>query len=209
MVTPPPRHCRCCGDRLESRIPEGDDRERGVCGGCGEIHYINPCIVVGTLIEENDRVLLCRRAIEPAHGLWTPPAGFLEMGESIATGACRETREEALAEVEALAPHSVIDLPHIGQVYHTILANHLDGEFGAGEESMEVSWFPWSEIPWQELAFPVVDRILRLRLQDHQLQQDRFHQGTLVYDGEGDRFSASSYRYNATFCCSLERNRLT
>lgn len=204
MISAAPLHCRVCGGPLIEQIPEGDDRERAVCPGCGEIHYINPCLVVGALIEKDDRVLLCRRAIEPAQGLWTPPAGFLEIGESIADGACRETREEALGEVEALAPHSVIDLPHIGQVYYFILAGHVAGEFGAGAESIEVRWFPWPEIPWPELAFPVVDRVLRLRLEDRQLGTCRFHQGTLRFVGEGDRFAAASYRYESAFCHRFE-----
>ena len=92
--------CSNCGAKLVLRVPPGDSIPRHVCDSCGTIHYRNPLMVVGTIPEWEDRILLCRRAIEPRHGFWTLPAGFMELGETTAQGALRETLEEARARVE-------------------------------------------------------------------------------------------------------------
>lgn len=174
-------------------IPEGEDRLRGVCPGCGKIHYRNPKIVVGTLIERDDQILLCRRAIEPALGLWTPPAGFLEMNESLAQGAARETQEEALADVEIIRPFARIDLTRIGQVHEMFLARLNSPEVGAGAESIEVKWFSWSEIPWSDLAFPVIEWVLRLRRADLEAKQERIHCGCLRWNDVGSPMCLDNY----------------
>ena len=156
------KFCSVCGsDRIEFRIPEGDSLPRHMCVGCGVIHYQNPKVVVGCLPEWEDRVLLCRRAIEPRHGLWTVPAGFLENGETVVAGAARETLEEASARVEVLAPYTMISLPHISQVYLIFRARLLDLDFSPGAESLEVRLYHEHEIPWEELAFRTVTRTLR------------------------------------------------
>ena len=116
------RHCNSCGGEVELRVPEGDSLSRHVCTRCGHIHYFNPRIITGTVAVWDDRVLMCRRAIEPRRGLWTLPAGFLEIGETAAQGAARETREEAGAEVETGALFSLINVTYIGQVYLWYLA---------------------------------------------------------------------------------------
>ena len=156
------KYCSTCGsDQIEFRIPEGDSLPRYICAACGAIHYQNPKVVVGCLPEWQGQVLLCRRAIEPRHGLWTVPAGFLENGETVVAGAARETLEEACARVEVLAPYTMISLPHISQVYLIFRARLLDREFRAGAESLEVRLFDEHEIPWETLAFRTVTRTLR------------------------------------------------
>ncbi len=161
-IIPIMKFCSVCGsDRIEHRVPEGDSLPRYVCRACGMIHYQNPKVVVGCLPEWEGRVLLCRRAIEPRHGLWTVPAGFLENNETVVAGAARETLEEASARVEVLAPYTMISLPHISQVYLLFRARLLDLDFSPGAESLEVRLYDEHEIPWEELAFRTVARTLR------------------------------------------------
>ena len=193
MIVPIPVHCMACGIQLIDEIPPGEDRTRGVCPDCGTIHYRNPKIVVGTVIEEAGRVLLCRRAIEPAEGLWTPPAGFLEMEESMEAGAVRETMEEACAEVAIVRTFARIDLTRIGQVYEMFLARLQRPDVKAGAESHEVRWFSWDEIPWHELAFPVVEWVLRLRAEDLANGQERIHRGCLHWNEVGSALSLENY----------------
>lgn len=134
------------------RVPEGDDHERAVCDACGTIHYRNPLPVVGCVPEKDGRILLCKRAIEPRYGYWTVPAGFMELGESTAEGAARETREEACAEVEIGHLFACVDVIDAGQV-HLFFTAKLAGDFGVGRESLEVRLFGEDEIPWNEIAF--------------------------------------------------------
>ncbi len=188
------KFCSHCGAPLVRRIPPGDDRPRAVCEGCGTIHYENPRAVVGCLIEHKGGILLCRRAIEPARGRWTAPAGFLELGESAPAGALRETREEALAEAAIQALFCQLDLPHIGQSYLFYRARLLRETFAPGSESLEVGLFEPAALPWGELAFPVVDTALRLFLEDMAAGLWRSHHGLLRWSGEGSRYDAANYR---------------
>ncbi|WP_207480335.1 NUDIX hydrolase [Arenibaculum pallidiluteum] len=137
-------------------IPAGDDRQRLVCPDCGFVNYENPKIVVGSVASWEDRILLCRRAIEPSRGLWTLPAGFMEMNETSAGGAAREAWEEARARIEIDCLLAVYDLPWIGQVQMIFRARLLAPDVSAGPESLEVGLFPWDEIPRAEIAFPTV-----------------------------------------------------
>jgi ADP-ribose pyrophosphatase YjhB (NUDIX family) len=146
------KYCMTCGHNVSRRSPAGDSRERFICDLCGEIHYQNPKIVVGCVPEQDGRILLCRRAIEPRLGFWTVPAGFMELGETIAEGAARETREEALAEVEIGRLFASVDVIEAGQV-HLFFAATLKGSFGVGEETLEAALFSREEIPWTDIAF--------------------------------------------------------
>ena len=176
----PLRHCPNCGTAVEYRIPDDDNRERAVCPGCGAIHYQNPLNVVGTLpVWEDGRVLLCRRAIEPRHGLWTLPAGFLENGETLEAGALRETVEEATAKVEIGALYTVISLPDINQVYMMFRARLLDMNFGPGPESLEVELFAEEDIPWADIAFRTIARTLRNYFLDRKLGAFPLHVSAL------------------------------
>ncbi|HEY3698498.1 MAG TPA: NUDIX hydrolase [Spongiibacteraceae bacterium] len=160
------RFCSQCGHPVELRIPAGDDRHRHVCAQCSTIHYQNPRVIVGCLPVADDRILLCRRAIEPRQGYWTLPAGFLENGETTLAGAEREMWEEAQAKVTNPVLYRIFDLPHINQIYMFYRGDLIDERFGAGTESLEVALFRADEIPWQQLAFPVVIEALREFLDD-------------------------------------------
>jgi ADP-ribose pyrophosphatase YjhB (NUDIX family) len=145
-------YCSECAQQVTRRVPEGDDHERWVCDACGLVHYQNPLPVVGCVPERDGRILLCKRAIEPRYGYWTVPAGFMELGESTAAGAARETREEACAEVEIGHLFACVDVIDAGQV-HLFFTARLLGDFGVGRESLEVRLFTEDEIPWDEIAF--------------------------------------------------------
>jgi ADP-ribose pyrophosphatase YjhB (NUDIX family) len=140
------------------QVPEGDNRERMVCADCGHIAYENPKIVVGSVVLSGDKVLMCRRAIEPRKGFWTLPAGYMELGETLEEGAAREALEEAHAEIAIEGILGVYSIARIGQVQVIFRARFAAAEpaFGAGEESLEVRLFGWDEIPWAEIAFPSV-----------------------------------------------------
>ena len=159
-------YCSSCGEQVEQRIPEGDTRERAVCPACNTIHYSNPNVVVGCIPEFEDRILLCKRAIEPRSGYWTLPAGFLEHEETTAQGGARETLEEANAIVEVGDLFSMIGVPYIGQIHMFYRATLLKPEFSAGIESLEVELVKEADIPWDDLAFPTVAHTLRWYFED-------------------------------------------
>src|SRR6059036_2638097 len=137
MPFPPLNYCSKCGAKLALRVPPGDSLPRHVCDNCGTIHYRNPLVVVGTIPEWEDRILLCKRAIEPRYGLWTVPAGFMENGETTLQGAARETLEEANARVEVGPLYALYNIPHINQVYILFRARLLDLDFHPGAETLE------------------------------------------------------------------------
>ncbi|MCH7854921.1 MAG: NUDIX hydrolase [Proteobacteria bacterium] len=146
------KHCSNCGSPVDLKIPEGDNRSRFVCSQCNIIHYQNPNIVVGCVPEQDGRILLCRRAIEPRQGFWTLPAGFMELGETLAQGAARETLEEACAEVRIERLFASVDVIDAGQV-HIFFTATLLGGYGVGQESLETKLFSEADIPWDDLAF--------------------------------------------------------
>lgn len=153
--------CSHCGHGVTLAVPAGDTLPRHVCPACGTIHYQNPKIIAGCLPIWQEQVLLCRRAITPRLGYWTLPAGFMENGETTQQAALRETWEEAQAKVEIVSLYSLFNIPGINQVY-MLFYSHLHGpDFGPGEESSEVRLFHEHEIPWQQLAFPTIERTLK------------------------------------------------
>jgi ADP-ribose pyrophosphatase YjhB (NUDIX family) len=158
--------CNSCGKTVTHRIPEGDSLSRAVCDACGTIQYQNPKIVVGCLPTHGDRILMCKRAIEPRYGLWTLPAGFMENDESAAEGAAREALEEANARVEIEDLYTVYSIPHISQVYMMFRARLLDPDVSPGVESLEVKLVREDDIPWDQLAFAMVRRTLEHFLED-------------------------------------------
>ena len=158
--------CNSCGAAVVHRIPEGDSLSRAVCDACGTIHYQNPKIVVGCLPVLGDRILICKRAIEPRYGLWTLPAGFMENEESASEGAAREAMEEANAKVEIEDLYTVYSIPHISQVYMMFRAKLVDPNVSPGIESLEVKLVTEDEIPWDQLAFAMVKRTLKHFLED-------------------------------------------
>jgi ADP-ribose pyrophosphatase YjhB (NUDIX family) len=178
-VAEPVNFCSRCGAPVALRVPPGDDRPRHVCDACGTVHYQNPKLVAGCLVEWADQVLLCRRAIQPRYGLWTLPAGFMENGETTREAAQREALEEANARVQILDLYSLFDLPHIDQVYCLYRGRLLDLEFSPGSESLEVRLFREEEIPWHALAFASIARTLQLYFEDRRTGQYRLHTGTI------------------------------
>jgi ADP-ribose pyrophosphatase YjhB (NUDIX family) len=172
--------CSACGSPVSVRIPVGDSLPRHVCNRCGTIHYRNPRLVVGSLPVWNDRVLLCRRAIEPRHGLWTLPAGFMENGETTAQAAVRETLEEACARVELGDMYTAISVPHVSQVHVIYMARLLDLEFAPGAESLEVALFPESDIPWDRIAFRTIALTLKHYFADRRSGDFRFHGNDVI-----------------------------
>ena len=149
-------YCSACGKPVELRIPAGDHLPRHVCPACGTIHYRNPKVIVGCVPEWEDRVLMCKRAIEPRLGLWTFPAGFLELGETSGQGAAREAQEEGRAEVEIGELFVVVNVPYVSQVYMIHRARMKSMACGPTVESSEVRLMREDEIPWDQIAFPTI-----------------------------------------------------
>jgi ADP-ribose pyrophosphatase YjhB (NUDIX family) len=180
-MSPALNFCSVCGHAIRSCIPPGDNRERACCDACGTIHYVNPKIVVGTLPVWGDQVLLCRRAIEPRHGFWTLPGGFLENTETTAAGAIRETDEEAGARVVLGMLFTMLDVIHVHQVHLFYLAELVDVDFLPGEESLEVRLFDEADIPWADLAFRTVSTTLRHYFDDRRRGRFELHTGTIEW----------------------------
>lgn len=157
---------------------------RHVCVSCATIHYQNPKVVTGCIPRWQDRILLCRRAIEPRYGLWTLPAGFLENGETSMQGAAREAHEEANAIVDNLQLYGVFNLPHIDQIYMMFRGDLRDGKASPGIESLETALFTEQQIPWHELAFPVVTETLKFYFQEWHDNNFGVHYGDLTRNGD-------------------------
>ena len=162
----PINYCTQCGESVSLKMPTDDDRARHICDACGYIHYQNPKVVNGAIVEWENRILLCKRAIEPRYGYWTLPAGFMENGETTYQGAIRETWEEARARIEIEGLYLTANLPHINQIYMLFNAKLKNVDFGPGPESLEVALFDEEDIPWNELAFPVIKTGLELYLEN-------------------------------------------
>lgn len=161
MLHRPIKHCRNCGAAVVYRIPDdGDTRKRAVCPACDTIHYENPLNVVGTVPYWGEKVLLCKRNIEPGWGKWTLPAGFMELGESTTQGAARETDEEAGAKIELEGLITVMSVPAAGQVHIYYRARLLSDRFDPGHETLEARLFSQEEIPWDQIAFRTVRETL-------------------------------------------------
>lgn len=174
------KFCSQCGAPVELRVPPDDNRERHVCTGCGEVHYQNPKLIIGAMPEWDGRILLCRRAIEPRHGLWTLPAGFMENGETTSEAAIRETLEEANARIAIGDLYSMYSLPYINQVHLLFRARLLDLDYGPGQESLEVRLFSETEIPWNEIAFRPVRFSLEHYFAERRSGKFSFHIGELA-----------------------------
>ena len=174
------KHCRVCGSEVTYLVPADDNRERAVCGHCGEVHYENPLNVVGTVPVWGDQVLLCRRNIQPRYGMWTLPAGFMELGEGTGEGAIRETVEEAGARIELGALFTVLDVVRVGQVHLFYLARMLDTRLDPGPETIEARLFHEHEIPWDALAFRTVRQTLEHFFADRAEGRFGVHVGTIA-----------------------------
>jgi ADP-ribose pyrophosphatase YjhB (NUDIX family) len=179
------KFCPDCASEVVHEIPPGDNRPRYCCHRCGAIHYQNPRVVVGTVTVWEDKVLLCRRAIEPRYGFWTLPAGFMENGETTGEGAARETLEEAGARIELGPMFSLIDVPHVEQVHMFYRASLLHLDFEPGPESLEARLFTEQDIPWDEIAFRTVGQTLRWYFADRRAQRFDVHTGAIQTPARG------------------------
>jgi len=173
------KFCSNCGAPLTLKVPAGDTLPRHVCDACSTIHYQNPRMVVGCIAEWEDRILLCRRGIEPRHGLWTVPAGYMENGETTFQGAIRETLEEANARVEIGPLYALYNIPHINQVYVLFRARLLDADVRPGAETLEARLFAEQDIPWDRIAFASVRNALTHYFDDRRKGEFPFHMGTI------------------------------
>jgi len=161
MQRAPIKHCKNCGVAVVYRLPDdGDTKQRAVCPSCTTVHYENPLNVVGTVPYWGDKVLLCKRNIEPRWGMWTLPAGFMELGETTAQGAARETVDEAGAHIEMEGLFTIINVARVGQVHMFYRAKLLSDQFDPGVETIEARLYAEHEIPWEELAFKTVHQTL-------------------------------------------------
>ena len=167
--------CSVCAQPVVLKVPEGDHLPRYVCTACGTIHYENPRIIAGCVIETEGKILLCKRAIEPRLGYWTIPAGFMENGESVQNAAAREAIEEALAQVEITSLLAIVNVLHAHQVHIMFRARLINPAFGVGPESLESALYEEHEIPWSEIAFLSVDFALRRYLEDRREGVERLH----------------------------------
>ena len=170
MLRSPIKYCKQCGTAVVYRLPDdGDTKERAVCPACNTVHYENPLNVVGTVPHWGDKVLLCKRNIEPRWGKWTLPAGFMELNETTAEGAARETDEEAGAQIELQDLYCLMNVVKVGQVHLFYRAKLLSTTFNPGPESLDVQLFHEHEIPWDELAFRTVRETLLRFFEDRRL----------------------------------------
>jgi ADP-ribose pyrophosphatase YjhB (NUDIX family) len=170
------QHCKACGATVAYRLPDdGDTKERAVCTVCHTVHYENPLNVVGTVPVWGNKVLLCKRNIEPRLGKWTLPAGFMELGETVAQGAARETTEEAGAQFELQELFSMMNVVRVGQVHFFYRARLTSDTFNPGHETMEARLFAEDEIPWDEIAFRTVKETLQHYFADAKTQQFQLH----------------------------------
>ena len=179
------KFCSACGAQVALRVPTGDSLPRFICGACHTIHYENPKLVVGSIPAWEDKILMCRRAIEPRYGFWTLPAGFMENHESTEQAAVRETQEEAHAEIEIGPLYTVWSIPHISQVHLFFRSRLLNLEFKAGSESLEVALFREAEMPWEQLAFASVRDTLKRYYSDRRIGVYGFHSGDILAPVEG------------------------
>lgn len=171
--------CPACGGPTEHRIPNREEKPRAICTVCGLVHYQNPKMVVGCLVTHEDKVLLCKRSIEPSYGLWTIPAGYMELGESAVEGAVRETWEEANAEVDVQAPFAQLDIPRIGQSYILFRAKLRTPHFSPGIESLECALFNIDAIPFNQIAFSSISVALKLYVEDFKMGTMKVHHGVI------------------------------
>lgn len=178
------KYCSNCGAEVAWKIPQGEDRHRFFCEQCKMIHYTNPRVVAGAIPIQDGKILLCRRAIEPRHGKWTLPAGYLENGESVEECARRETIEEACAILDNMHPYSLLNLSFINQVYFIYRARLANDDFRPGTESLDVQLFPPENLPWDDIAFAVISKVLKMYCHDLSNEHFPFREINIVPDNK-------------------------
>ena len=177
----PFQYCPMCATLMQLKSSEEDSHTREVCPSCGYVHYVNPLPVVGTVPVWGDKVLLCRRAIEPRKGYWTLPAGFMEIDETLEGGAARETWEESGAHIEVKDLLTLISVPDAqpSQVHFYYVAELKDLDWNPGPETLEQRLFSEEEIPWDEISFTTVKTTLEHYFADRRLGRFSLHSYSL------------------------------
>jgi len=186
------KYCSTCGEQVSQKIPSGDNRLRYVCDSCETIHYQNPRIIAGCIAEHEDKILLCKRAIEPRLGSWTLPAGYMENNETTLQAAARESFEEANANIINMSLYCTYSIRHISQVYIMYRGTLVDGYSAAGEESLETRLYREQDIPWDELAFPVITETLKLYFTDKRNSSFMLRDGE-IYRDESQKIVVKNY----------------
>ncbi len=154
------RFCPLCGAALRREPVPPDQREQSVCSRCRFVFYLNPKVVAATIPEDAGRILLTRRSINPGHGLWTFPGGFVDFGESTTDAAVRETFEETGLSVELTGLLNVFTYPG-APVIVVYRARVMSGTLTTCDENDALEWVAPSDIPWERLAFPSTREALR------------------------------------------------
>jgi len=148
------RFCPVCGASLESRSLRDGDPARLVCTACAFVFYLDPKLAVGTIItDEQNRVVLVKRAIEPGYGKWVFPGGYVDRGEEVRAAAVREAREETGLEVRLDRLINIYSYAGRVPVIVVYSATMLGGCLGCDDEGLEARFFEPETIPWEELAF--------------------------------------------------------
>lgn len=191
------KFCSTCGEHISQKIPLGDNRLRYVCDACQTIHYQNPRIIAGCIAEHENKILLCKRAIEPRLGLWTLPAGFMENNETTLQAAARESYEEANANILNMSLYCTYSIPHISQVYMMYRGTLVNGFSAAGEESLETRLYAEADIPWDQLAFPVITETLKLYFADKRNKNFKPRDGE-IYRDDKQQIIVKNYNFEST-----------
>ena len=146
---------KCCHTYIYKKT-DLEQKKRKVCKKCGFIDYKNPKIVAGSLVVKNNKILLCRRAIEPSYGKWTFPSGYLDANETPEEGAIREAKEEVNIQIKLKKLFIIFTVLKKNLIQFVFLADHVNKTYKPGIETLEAKYFSFDEIPWKHLAFPSV-----------------------------------------------------
>jgi ADP-ribose pyrophosphatase YjhB (NUDIX family) len=174
------KFCSNCAYPISFNLVEGEHIPRFHCTSCGVIHYVNPKIIVGCLPIWEDKVMLCKRGIEPQYGLWNIPGGFMENEETTEEGAVREMFEETKGAVNVIGLHTVFNVVPVNQVHLHFLVEMKDLNFSLTPESIDIQLFKEEDIPWQDIAFASTKFALRKYFEDRKNNTRNTHTGSLL-----------------------------
>jgi ADP-ribose pyrophosphatase YjhB (NUDIX family) len=165
-----------------------------ICTRCGNNRAPAPKVLVACFVFQGERLLWMRRACAPQAGFWAIPAGFMELGESLAEAAARELREETglVLDPAELRLYSLGSITQIDQVYIAFRATVGEVEWRPGAEALDVRFFAEHELPWSEIAFPGANYSIQMAYDDirrgsHGLYLARHERGEL-----SDQFARGS-----------------
>jgi len=146
-------YCPVCGGKLNQVVLKEIEPSRLVCSTCRFILYMDPKVVACTVVEQENRIALLKRAMDPQKGLWVMPGGFVDRGEELTAAALRETAEECGLGIRIKGLLGVYSYSGETQVVVVYTAQYISGDIVAGDETLEARFFEPGEIPWGRLAF--------------------------------------------------------